>query len=701
MKFGLSLIILILCISCVKDDGTVSRPQAGNTGGTSGGSTGGSSGTQDDPLALYAWHLNNTGQSSFSSYPGNSGHDINLKPVHEQLNILGRGIRIAVSDTGVDIDHPDLINNTLASEHRNYSFNDSLYWHDTSPLPSNNDYHGTSVAGLSSATGWNGIGSRGVAPASKFSAFRYIYTPSSSETDESRLAKYIDQMTGDFDIFNYSYGYSDTIFYAEESTAEEALLVGINHGRDGKGSLYVQSAGNGYAASYLVCLPSTDPNCVVKSSGNTNAHSNLATPYKVIVAAVNAEGYSASYSTPGSGLWISAPGGEDGLIEPAMITTDIQGCNAGASYRDINQTEFDYGSHLLNPLCNYTSTFNGTSSAAPVASGVIALMLEANPDLTWRDVKHILAVTADIIDYDPIFNTISHPWGFGLSGYVYDYKWVKNAANIWFSNWYGFGRIDADEAVRAAINYDLSTLGEFEQTINQAGAWYYSSGDLIGRTISDESNFPQEEKIWVGHDYIIESVQIQITTDHPSPGDLAIHLVSPSGTESRLLNINSKLEGSALEADTVMLSNAFYGESSEGYWTLKVYDGSATNGTGDLINWKILINGHRSQYELSLPYPVTDVTLVTPGSQSLTASPVFSFSNSLTHASLFQYQAAIGLTADDVSVKNWTNIGLENYGHQLTGLSMNLGQTYYLQVRAVSPFGFSSIQVKPFVAGTL
>ena len=43
---------------------------------------------------------------------------------------------------------------------------------------------------------------------------------------------------------------------------------------------------------------------------------------------------------------------------------------------------------------NYT-WFSGTSAAAPVVSGVIALMLQANPELDWRDVQHILIETAD------------------------------------------------------------------------------------------------------------------------------------------------------------------------------------------------------------------------------------------------------------------------------------------------------------------
>src|SRR5690606_2193598 len=183
--------------------------------------------------------------------------------------------------------------------------------------------------------------------------------------------------------------------------------------------------------------------CFVLVSGNTNHHTEMATPHKIIVGATNANRVISSYSTPGSSVWVSAPGGEYGTTSPAMITTEIMGCNAGSSFRNANYPlEFDFGFNTFNLQCDFTSRFNGTSSAAPVVSGVVALMLEANPNLTWRDVKHILAVTSDKIDYDPVLNILDHPWGYNPFGasYVYDYKWVENASGFLYSNTYGFGR---------------------------------------------------------------------------------------------------------------------------------------------------------------------------------------------------------------------------------------------------------------------
>lgn len=696
MNFIHLLILGLLFVSCVKDEANLG-PASTSTGSTSGGSTsgGGSSGetATPDPLVSEAWFLKNTGtQNAFSLATGLNGEDINVDPVHTLLNIRGRNVRIAVSDTGTDIEHEDLALNTLAGEHRNYSFTQPSRWRNANPYPVDEEPHGTGVAGLIAALGWNGKGSRGIAPSAKFASFRYLVDPLPSDTSASLLAKEVDQLEGNFDIFNYSYGTTGYLFVSEESTLSDALKLGATTSRNGKGALYVQSAGNSFYEKFLsFCNDDTDPNCFDEATGNTNAHETLATPYKIVVGATNALGKITSYSTPGSGLWVSAPGGEDGINLPAMITTDISSCNSGYSYRtSLRGPYFDFGSHPLNSSCNYTSRFNGTSSAAPVTSGVIALMLEANPHLTWRDVKHILAHTSDQIDYNASTNEMTHPRGKDLTSYVYDYKWVKNKADLWYSNYYGFGRVNAEEAVTMALTYDLSTLGTYEQ-LN------YDSGALTGLTIPDNSFLGAENKIWVAHNYIVESVQIQFTSNHPWPGEVAIHLVSPQGTESRLLTLNSNIYSSGFETNTLMISNAFYGESTEGFWTIKMYDGDTALGTGQLTNWKLIINGHRNPADLLNPLPVTNINFG-PVPASATMSPVFSFIHSPDLLDLDHYEVAVGTAADNENILGWRSIGLQDNGHRLTGLVLDDNTTYYLKIRAVNSTGYSSVQITTWTA---
>lgn len=88
---------------------------------------------------------------------------------------------------------------------------------------------------------------------------------------------------------------------------------------------------------------------------------------------------------------------------------------------------------------------NGTSAAAPTVAGVAALMLSANPQLTLRDVKYILATTAFQIDPD-------QPKA-RYNGTVIDPGWITNAAGHHFSNWYGFGLLDGAAAVERAMRF--------------------------------------------------------------------------------------------------------------------------------------------------------------------------------------------------------------------------------------------------------
>jgi subtilisin-like proprotein convertase family protein len=668
------LVMVALSTSCVKDDGKVAAGDSlGNsTSGSSGGGSGSSSTPVPDPLASQAWHLANTGQNSFSSGNGISGEDISVAAAIS-LGFTGLGVRVAVSDTGTDINHEDLTNRQLEGEHRNYATSNSSLWRTTLPYVVENDAHGTGVAGLISAQGWNGLGSRGVAPDSKFAAFRFV--GDYSATAASLLARTIDQTDGNFDIFNYSYGYSQCQYIEEDDLLIDSFVDGVKNLRSGKGALYVQSAGNSFINYTYGCV------------GNTNTSHDLTIPEKIIVGAINANGKKSSYSSPGSGIWVSSPGGEYGISSPAMITTDISGCGNGYSRINPAFTGFD-GGNDQNKNCSYTSSMNGTSSAAPVLSGVIALMLQANPSLTWRDVKHILALTSDQVDYS-LATPLTHPLGTGydsLLGYIYDYKWIQNAAGIDFSNWYGFGRVNALSAVIMANTYTFP-MGAYESTENpQTKSWYYNSGVISDAIPENDPNGTfglPGSSIIVNHNFFIESVQLKVNITHTFPSDVGISLISPSGTESRILHYNSLISSSAVPTDKLLLTNAFYGENSAGTWTLKVDDG-ALGDTGTVTNWKIQINGHRMAGDGSFPNPVAGATMPatypSAGNDSTSPPLAFTFSSS---GDVVRYELSVGTSPRLVDISKWTSIGLNNTSAQLTKLSLITNRNYYLNIRAI------------------
>jgi subtilisin family serine protease len=226
--------LLLLTTACVKEAGKISSGNVNTTGGGTTGST--EIPGAPDPLASQAWHLNNTGQTTFSTGVGIAGEDSSISDAIA-AGYTGQGVRIAVSDSGTDIDHEDLTGTQLVGEHRNYAVSNSNLWRTTLPYVVDDDAHGTAVAGLIAAEGWNGIGSRGVAPDAKYAAFRFI--GDYSVTAASYLARNLDQTDGDFDIFNYSYGYSQCDFVEVDQSVLDAFADGVTNLRSGLGAIYV------------------------------------------------------------------------------------------------------------------------------------------------------------------------------------------------------------------------------------------------------------------------------------------------------------------------------------------------------------------------------------------------------------------------------------------------------------------------------
>ena len=566
-----------------------------------------------EPLFTHQWYLQNTGQTAFASGYGIVGEDINYSGASD-LNFTGDGVRVNVIDTGLELQHPDLQANIVAGG--SYDYLDG----DTDPT-NNADVggdHGTSVAGLIAAVGDNGIGVAGVAGDALLQGYNFLVAE--PQTLEGYLLAHgqADNLENT-DIFNKSLGAEYTYDVPINSDLLDTLSCLTTGGsfdmsldascdsalRSGLGAIYVKSAGNSFATS------DGDESCDAfgVTCWNANMEPEQTYPYQVVVGALNAYGKKSSYSTAGSAIWVSAPGGEygydydyldselsqhgetytpsdstDAIWQPAMVTVDQVGCDRGYT-----TTRFDFGysgvppigltsfheDEDLNPNCEYTSTFNGTSSAAPVLSGVIALMLEANPSLTWRDVKHILARSARQVDSDAAALDVAA----GSISFTARDAWITNAAGYKYHNWYGFGAVNAGAAVAMVQNYS-SSLGPWQKS---------SHSETVSVSIPDATGVAAATSLTLGDNLTIEAVQLDLSITHTYTADLAIVLYSPEGTRSVLLTpYNQYLDG---DFASTLLSNAFYGESSSGEWRLEVYDLWELD-TGTLTSATISIYGH-------------------------------------------------------------------------------------------------------------
>ena len=531
----------------------------------------------DDPLFAHQWTIRNTGQSAFASRGGVAGADLHMENTLTN-GPTGNGVRVAIVDTGLEICHPDLADNV--EEGKSYNFattrDSSRPWYRANPRdpfnPESTGDHGTSIAGIIAAVDENGIGVRGVAPNVLLRGYNFLSAQSGAP------ASYFGSLGGsspapeanNVDVYNMSWSFTPAQFNA--SPDEWSLFrAGTESLRAGHGALYIKAAGNAFDDCLSTKhLANEEIGC---AGSNGDALNNL--PYLIVVGAFNASDMRSSYSSVGSNLWISAPSGQWGITNPATVTTDQAGREIGY------ETLLDWGlakEPESNPDGDYVSTFNGTSAAAPHVTGSVAVLLEANPMFTWRDIRHILAKTARRIDPDRQASEIM----INRTLYRLQLPWVENSAGYAFHNWYGFGAVSLDEAISFAENHVPGSLGTFRDTgwLDQGPGGnvpdYNGTGVELKTSVSGISNTAN-----------IEQVMLRISISHRSQTDLGIHLVSPSGTESVLNPVfNTFLARNDRITDWVLLSNAFYGERANGTWTLRVVD-VEKEGLGRVENWRL------------------------------------------------------------------------------------------------------------------
>ncbi|MHA2707147.1 S8 family peptidase [Vibrio owensii] len=529
-----------------------------------------------DPLYSEQWHLDNTGQTAFAANPAVEGNDLNTK-LTQAMGIAGVGVKVAVIDSGVQIDHPDLAGNVVTGS-RNFV--------EDSPFPA--DYpvdangHGTAVAGLISAVGNNGEGVRGVASRSSLMGFNWL----ANQTLEGWLISHgADASTSDVRVFNQSYGFSPiTPIPFDENDPQFKLEMDVmkdvsESNAWGRGAVFVKSAGNGYRyfnTGRFFVLPSDffagGGNQGLPMHNSAQSYDN-SSYYNLVTSALRADGTRASYSSVGANVWVAAPAGEYGQDFPAMVTTDLMGCEEGQNTSADLGINGLHGGTEQDPSCNYTSTMNGTSSAAPNTSGAIAAIMSTNHALTARDVRALLAETASVTDKDHSGVQLEFVNNQGeLVSYEAISPWQKNAAGVDFHTFYGFGAVNLDEAMkRARMTNNVLPA----QIITP---WASNATEV---SVPDASLVGGSSAIAVTDDITVESVQVKLTLEHSRLPDLAIELISPSGTRSVLQTPRNGLVGQSLDPNVtgyenqLLLSNQFYGEDAKGEWTLRAID---TNG---------------------------------------------------------------------------------------------------------------------------
>lgn len=496
----------------------------------------------DDPLVRYQWHLVNTGQRGDpqGTVHAMPGVDINVAPAWKR-GIDGKGVTVAVVDGGIELEHEDLRANIVPQLSHNYRTGGS----DPTP-PDFADDHGTAVAGIIAAAR-NEVGGVGVAPAARLAGFAFLGAPYTSDVIDALGRGIVD---GSIHVSNNSWGpvrFGDDPLPAERKPImEDVIRKGVDRGREGKGIVYVFAGGN----SNIDRLEESAPKTPDLSWSNLYDR-----PMQSLsVCAVNAHGVASDYSESGSNLLVCAPSNN---------TKDIMGVTT------------------TRPYNQYTHSFGGTSAAAPMVSGVVALMLQANPKLTWRDIRLILARTARILPTmanDPAAGWIETGARNPHTGQPYRY-----------STRYGFGLVDADAAVSYAKRFP-TVGGSSREFWSQACTGSIREADEDGNGATASGVMERQIEMPCGWKNV-EFLEAQIGVEHPNFRALRITLESPLGTKivlgheySRCEAFAERIFGPVSDACSTANFNHHYrthavtalDEPAAGNWTLRIEDALGT-----------------------------------------------------------------------------------------------------------------------------
>ena len=549
-----------------------------------------------DPLYGCQWSMNNTGQDTGDG-AGTSGEDINVEEVWDGGN-LGEGVNVALVASGLYHEHEDLRDNVDTSRNHDYTGRGDVF--------ERHFTHGTAMAGLIAARD-NSVGMRGVAPRATIYAYNFIRNIT--------LASLTDSQTRNRDVtavYNNSWGFIDGPGLDPSPRLWElAVESGVNEGLDGKGAFYVHAAGNG---------------AMEGDHANLGGLENF---YAVTTAcAVNDLGQRSGYSEQGSNLWVCAPSGDE----------------EGERQGNVSTHNYD----------RYRQDIEGTAASAALVSGVAALVRKANANLTWRDVKLILAGSARKNDAG------DSGWATGAT------KYGSTTDTYNFNHQYGFGVVDAKAAVDLATSW---------VNVPQLESVTEGSASDLDLAVPDGGSASASLVAGAGVDFI-EYVDVHLNFAHQSFRDLKVELTSPAGATSVLSVSHDSEDKYPLNGEFRFGTAAHLGEGSSGTWSLRITD-EVTGTAGKLKSWRLRVYGQKSRTE------TPEIASVTPDDAGLIVGWTALDDDTVTAYDLRHIESSAADKADAnwMVVDNAVTSRTGSLTYAIAGLTNDT--SYDVQVRAV------------------
>uniref|UniRef100_A0A8C2BML1 Neuroendocrine convertase 1 n=1 Tax=Cyprinus carpio TaxID=7962 RepID=A0A8C2BML1_CYPCA len=466
--------------------------------------------------------------------------DLHVIPVWKK-GITGKGVVITVLDDGLEWNHTDIYPNYDPAA--SYDFNAN----DPDPFPrydsTNENKHGTRCAGEIAMQADNNKCGVGVAYNSKVGGIRMLDGIVTDAIEASSIGFNPDHV----DIYSASWGPNDDGKTVEGPgrLAQKAFEYGIQKGRGGKGSIFVWASGNGG-----------------RQGDNCDCDGYTDSLYTISISSASQQGLSPWYAEKCSSTLATAYSSGD--------------------YTDQRITSAD-----LHNEC--TETHTGTSASAPLAAGIFALALEQNPDLTWRDLQHLVVWTSE---FDPLANNPG---------------WKRNGAGLMVNSRFGFGLLNAKALVDLADPKIWKHVPEKKQCIVRDETFQprpLKAAGEISIEIPTKACAGQVNSI-----VSLEHVQVEVSIEYTRRGDLHITLTSPSGTTTVLLAERERDTSANGFRNWAFMSVHTWGENPTGTWTLKITDTSGRmENEGQIINWKLILHGtsekpeHMKKARVYMPY---------------------------------------------------------------------------------------------------
>lgn len=366
-----------------------------------------------DDLFSLQWHLQSSDDIELVA-----GADVSATKAWD-MERGKRDVIVAILDDGFDLSHPDFRGMEKIVGARDFIDNDLL----PDPSAQTGDFHGTPVAGVAIGEE-NGRGIVGAAPGCAFMPIRFDL-----RADDNLMFEIFEYAGRRAHIMSNSWGPVPVFAPLSSLQYEQITDLVEKGGPDGKGCTILFAAGN-YNAP-LLDMENTNfewrhPSQGIRFTRGAILNGYAAHPKVIAVSASTSLNLKAAYSNWGKEINFCAPSNNFHPINPQLRL-------AGRGIWTADNEESGLGFTIDS---RYTGRFGGTSSATPLAAGVAALVKSAHPNLSAAEIRNILETTADKIEDnnpDPVLG--QRKGTYDASGH---------------SEWFGYGKINAEKAVRAA-----------------------------------------------------------------------------------------------------------------------------------------------------------------------------------------------------------------------------------------------------------